>query len=185
MNFQQIRYLTIKKEGLLFFFDSSIDYPAARCLILNGLFPGFVLACQAIEKILKAAIFFESGFVNLRGWNNSEKHNPFLLKEELKKYRNYKLDKYNDFLKHLFSLYQKRYSNNPIVSKKGGSSDDLILFDEVYLKIAIKIPITKTAKKRTKLFVDLFDKNVNKYWNDGFWIRKRNRTLIEKGFEAK
>jgi len=30
------------------------DYPAARCLLLNGLPSGFVLAQQAVEKLLKA-----------------------------------------------------------------------------------------------------------------------------------
>ena len=64
---------------LMFLYDADQDYVAARCCILNGLFPGFMLASQAVEKFLKALFVFEC----------KEKvkniHDPFGLKECLKK----------------------------------------------------------------------------------------------------
>src|SRR5688572_6077528 len=42
------------------------DYVAARCCILNGLFSGFPLGAQAVEKMLKAFILYKAPATKVR-----------------------------------------------------------------------------------------------------------------------
>jgi len=167
------RYCAENQYAVMRFFNACNDYVAARCCILNGLFPGFTLASQAIEKMLKACIFLESKKELKRD------HNPFRLKEDLKKIKDYELDKYDNLLKKLYDHYLARYYENNVkqdgYGTSGASSEELTKIDELYLELVNKLPIPDEVKYRTKFFTDLFENNP--YWNNQYWITVKNQAL--------
>lgn len=150
------------------FFSASDDYVSARCCILNGLFSGFSMASQAIEKLLKAIIFLESGEKMKTG------HNPFLLKEKLKKIQDYKLDKYDSILKKLNDHYLRRYyDNTPTYNTNGASSDELIEIDELWFDLVEKMKMPDEVKYRMKFFGELLQPNP--YFYTEFWLKRNNK----------
>ncbi len=178
-------FARINQDGMLFFMWASMDYPAARCCILFGLSTGFRLASESIEKLLKAAICFESG-VKPTG-SNSLLHNPFLLKEKLKNTRDYGLDKYDDQLKKLNDHYQSRYHDNA-TSGAGASSDELLQIDEIWLLILESLPIPEESLYKSYLFGQLFDEISLKYYGaNHLWLTKENAAFAPKldGFKKR
>lgn len=157
----------------MYFFKASDDYIAARCCILNGLFPGFMLASQSIEKLLKAVIYLETNKKN-RG------HNCFLLKEELKKMKNYEtnygIDKYDSILKKLSDHYQSRYDENPMCyGTNGACSDELDEIDKLWFELVEKMKMPEEVKYRMAFFSFLFESNP--YWRSDIWIKEQNKTF--------
>ena len=168
------KYCAKNTRTLMFLYDADQDYVAARCCILNGLFPGFMLASQAIEKSLKALISLECGKIKIKF---EDLHNPFKLKEILKK--DTVLDKYDGLLKKLSDHYKARYSDNKMDYKtNGASSEELVDLDDLWMFLKEKLPLPNEVKFRTKFFSDLFDESP--YWNDKFWIREKNGSLSDK-----
>jgi len=161
----------------MMFVASGDDYVASRCLIMNNLFSGFPLYSQSVEKMLKAFIFLETEKrTNLK---NKDKHNPYLLKEELKDINDYGLDKYNKLLKKLYGHFQGRYFDNKDKSKSKGG-DELNGFDELWVKLLQKIPFPIEVRYRLKFFANLFDKNYLKYLPEyKFWATENNNFLTK------
>ena len=167
------KYCRKNQRTLMFLYNADQDYVAARCCILNGLFPGFVLASQAVEKFLKALFVFEC----------KEKvkniHDPFGLKECLKKVKDYDLDRYNVLLKKLSDHYKARYSDNKMdYETNGASSEELADLDNLWMSLKEKLPFPNEVKFRTRFFSDLFDEYP--YWKNKFWIREKNGSLSDK-----
>lgn len=158
------------------FFGATEDYTAARCCILNGLFVGFTLASQAIEKLLKAIIFLETG----KGMKTQ--HNPYELKEKLKKIKDYDLDSFDIMLKKLYDHYLARYyENDPKVhadGSSGASSEELVLIDELWFTLVEKLPMPDEVKYRMMLFANLFEPNP--YWLNGVWLTKNNSAFNKR-----
>lgn len=166
------KYCNKNKDALMFLYNADQDYTAARCCILNALFPGFMLASQAVEKSLKALIKFEGG-------DHKDFHNPFKLKEILKTIRDYDLDKYDDLLKKLSDHFKARYYDNTMDYKtNGASSEELVRIDNLWVTLKEKLPFPDEVKFRTKFFSDLFDDSP--FWNNKFWIREKNYSLSDK-----
>src|ERR1051326_3363602 len=93
-------YARVHQYAVMMFTDAGSDYVAGRCCMINGLFPGLRLASEAVEKILKAFIFFVTGQKSTTKGN--DRHNPYLLKQELRKtHTDSKLDLFDDVLKKL------------------------------------------------------------------------------------
>ncbi|MDP2709299.1 MAG: HEPN domain-containing protein [bacterium] len=158
----------------MFLYNADTDYEAARCCILNGLFSGYMLASQAIEKSLKALIRLECGKIKIE---SKDRHNPFRLKEMLKK--DTVLDKYDDLLKKLSDHFKARYYDNEMDYKtKGASSEELADLDNLWMFLKEKLPFPNEVKFRTKFFSDLFDESP--YWKNKFWIREKNESLSDK-----
>jgi len=162
------------QDGMMFLFNSDRDYVAARCCVLNGLVgSGFVLAGQAIEKSLKAFIFFESKKKLRVG------HNAYELKEALKKIKDYNLDKYDNLLKKLLDHYQARYSDNiPEYGTNGACSDELAEIDELWVELKEKLPIPDEVKYRTVFFTDIL--KPNPHWSNEFWLKQHNPVIFTK-----
>jgi len=170
-------YCSKNQYATMMFMSASNDYIASRCCVLNGLSSGFVLACQAIEKLLKAFIYLETGErTKLTG---ADKHNPFKLKEQLLKVKKYELDKFDNLLKKLYDHYQSRYYDNKI-SGQGSSSSELNTIDELWVYLIEALPIPNEVKYRLKFFSDLFDKDSRKYWSNYYWAERNNKTLAKK-----
>jgi len=161
------RYATMR------IFEASDDYVAARCLILNAFSPGFVLACQAIEKILKAFIYLETREELKKG------HNPFELKEKLKKTKDYELDKYDTLLCYLYDYYRRRYYEDRRL-KRGASSKELYEIDDLWIYLIETLPMPDEVKYRMKFFSDLFDDDSRIYWHSYEWIMQDNKALVLK-----
>src|ERR1035441_6931912 len=128
---QARQYAGKNQYAILMFMDAGSDYFACRCCILNALHSGFRLASEAVEKLLKAFIFLQTGTKStLKG---RDRHNPYLLKEELKASRpDQKLDSYDDLLHKLYDHFLSRYYDNPVTGK-GASGEELPKIDELFL----------------------------------------------------
>ena len=158
------------------FFNANQDYVAARCCILNGLFAGFTLASQAIEKLLKAIIYLETGE------KMKSRHNPYELKEKLKGIKDYNLDDFDLTLKKLYDHYLSRYhEDNPRIHadrSSGASSEELDSIDELWFILVEKLPIPDEVKYRMAFFADLFEPNP--YWLNGVWLTKNNSSFNKR-----
>jgi len=165
------KFWSDNKYAAMMIFVATGDYIAARCCILNALFPGFVLASQAIEKLLKALIYLESREEMKTG------HNPFDLKQKLKGLRDYDLDKYDATLNKLYDHYQGRYHDNKTTGK-GASSEELPEIDALWLELVEKLPVPDEAKYRIAFFDFLIDPNP--HWRNDVWLKTANRALAPK-----
>jgi HEPN domain-containing protein len=158
------------------FFGATEDYKAARCCILNGLFAGFILANQAIEKLLKATIFLETGE------EMKTCHNTYELKEKLKKTKDYNLDIFDNLLKKLYDHYLARYyEDDPRAHSDGSSgtsSKEMASIDELWFTLVEKLPMPDEVKYRMMFFADLFEPNP--YWLDGVWLTRNNSAFDKR-----
>lgn len=146
-------YFRDNKEGVVLFYDSIDDYIVSRFLINRGfLREWLIFGSQAIEKMLKSFIFITKGKIPKK---NVDKHNPFYLKEVLRKSSKFNLDKYDDLLKRLFGHYQSRYMDNKNQTTFK-SSGELKEIDELYIFLLEKLPITEEIKYKSRFFQYLF-----------------------------
>ena len=155
---KQAREFAHKNQyAMLMVHDATQYYIAARCCLLNHLFVGLTLAAEAIERLLKGFIYLETG--HKPGIKRKDAHNPFMLKEQLKKVNDCKLDQYDDLLKRLYSYFQDRYYDNPDRSMKK-STGELIEIDELWSMLIDLLPMPDELKFRSGTYVMLFeDKN--------------------------
>ncbi len=165
------KYWSDKKYAAMMIFVATDDYIAARCCILNALFPGFMLASQAIEKLLKSLIYLESGD------EMDTCHDPFRLKEKLKALKDYGLDRFDDTLNKLHDHFQSRYPDNQTTGK-GASSKELPEIDALWLELIEKLPVPDEAKYRIAFFSYLVDPNP--YWKNDHWLIIENNALAPK-----
>jgi HEPN domain len=170
-NQEVTKYFSDHKYATLMIYGATADYTAARCCILNGLFRGFMLASEAIEKLLKALIYLESGEEMKSG------HNVFALKEKLKQSRDYGLDRYDDQLNKLYDHYQSRYHDNPVTGK-GATSAEFPVIDNLWLELIEKLPVPDEVKYQTAFFSQLADPNP--FWRNDHWLRFENQALAPK-----
>ncbi len=148
------------------------------CLSLlcpNTLHTGFRLGSEAVEKLLKAFIFLKAGArTKLRG---NDRHNPYLLKEELKAvHPDSKLDAYDALLHKLYDHYQSRYFDN-IVTGKGASSEELPQIDELFIYLIETLPMPDEVKCRTMFFTILCEERIRQHWRSYHWATVHNRAL--------
>ncbi len=171
-------YAHDKQYAMMMFMDASSDYIACRCCILNALHSGFRLASEAVEKLLKAFIFLATGART--SLKKNDRHNPYLLKQELKKsHPDRKLDSFDELLKTLFDHYQNRYYDNPTTGR-GASSSELDQIDDLFIYLVETLPIPDEVKYRCKFFADLCDENARIYWRNHYWATERNQALNGK-----
>lgn len=163
----------------LMFCGAGDDYAAARCLCLNRLmFSGFPLFSQSIEKVLKAITFLETGLPTTL--KRQDKHNPYLLKQELQTTANYGLNEYDDVLKALYGHFQQRYFDNKDPSKSM-SGDELEAFDRLWVHLFEKTPFPTDVKYRLKFPAMLFEQSVLR-WMPQYraWVVRDNKALAPK-----
>jgi hypothetical protein len=175
---QVTEYARDKQYATMMFGDAGLDYIACRCCILNKLHSGFRLASEAIEKLLKAFIFLETGAeTTLRG---NDRHNPYLLKQELNGVRpDPKLDNFDDLLHKLHDHFQSRYYDNRTTGK-GASSDELDQIDDLFVYLTEMLPMPDEVKYRCRFFGDLCDGDSRRYWRNYHWATESNRALQGK-----
>ncbi|NUY01560.1 HEPN domain-containing protein [Paraburkholderia youngii] len=122
-----------------FFKQSAEDYAAARCCLLNGLFPGFVMAEQAVEKLIKAFILFMDPGFKPKG---KKGHDLARLIEVLHShYGHISLAPYEKTIELLQSSYDGRYPDSGSDSLAHMTSQ-LHDVDELYVYLLDQSPIT-------------------------------------------
>ena len=159
----------------MMFIGGAEDYVSARCLILNGLFTGFFLYSQAIEKFLKALIFLETG--KEPELDRSNWHDPYKLKLELQKHKDYSLDRFDEVLQRLHGHFQTRYFDNNNQSKMM-SGKELDEFDELWMHLFDLVPFPIEVKYRLEFPVQILSKRAVKYWPGvRHWATLDNKSL--------
>lgn len=154
---------------MLMFMKASDDYLAARCLIMNALFSGFTLASQAVEKLLRALIYLETG---KKIKNKEIFHDPFQLKEVIR------IDspKFDKTLKKLADHYSSRYHDGKIkYDTNGASTEELDDIDNIWVFLIKKLPLPNEVKFRSAFFGYLFEGNAKLLF--GRWAILNNKAL--------
>jgi HEPN domain-containing protein len=122
-----------------FFKQSAEDYAAARCCLLHGLFPGFVMAEQAVEKLIKAFIFFtDPSFKPKRGRGHDL---PSLVTVMCSQYGHVSLAPYEKTIELLQSSYDRRYPDSE-TAPQSRMTAQLRDVDDLYIYLLDQSPIT-------------------------------------------
>jgi HEPN domain-containing protein len=122
-----------------FFKQSAEDYAAARCCLLNGLFPGFVMAEQAVEKLIKGfTLFMDPGFKPKKGKGHDL---PSLITVMCSHYAHVSLAPYEKTIELLQSSYDGRYPDSETKSLAHMTAQ-LNDVDELYIYLLDQSPIT-------------------------------------------
>lgn len=174
---------------------ASDDYIASRCCFYNSLTEqSYVLACQAIEKALKATLLCLNPNENLLKFNN---HKLIPLINRIESFGNYNFQNHLKIASKLWETYEMfRYPDNKLkgIYKRYsyGEEDEMDLIDSFFLELIELIKIPNEVKFRSGLYVSLCNdtiyENINqqKYWeNQKYWITHRNKTLANKVKELK
>lgn len=165
---------------------ASEDYIAARCCFYNTLLEqSYVLACQAIEKVLKAFLLCLNPSENIRKYNN---HKLIPLMNKIEKLGGYNLEKHSKIASKLWETYEMfRYPDNKLegVYKKYSYGDNEIdLIDSFFLELLELITIPDEVKFRIGIYVSLYeDSLVKNVPQQQHWATYKNKTLVKKNEE--
>lgn len=158
------------------FMEAGDDYVASRCLILNMFSSGFPLFSLSVEKMLKAMFYLETG-TEVKFNKSSDRHNPFLIKKELSKHKDFGLDKYDDLLLRLYGHYQWRYYENKNKTQSR-DTNELKEFDALWFELFQKMPMPIEVKYRNAFTSKLFEEDDYGYHdNYCFWCLDHNESF--------
>jgi len=159
------------------FMEAGDDYVAARCLILNTLFPGFPLFSVSVEKMLKAMFYLETG-TEVKFKKATDRHNPLLIKRELSKHRDFNLDKFDDLFARLYGHYQWRYYENKDKSR-GMGTGELKEFDALWWELFENLQVPIEIKYRNKFTSSLFEDVDHHYFDTyRYWCLQSNDAFL-------
>lgn len=154
-------YAYQNQKAMLMIHNAVTDYAAARCLLLNGLFPGLVLGAQAVEKYLKGSILFIDTNKNTRNLS----HKLIELKNELQELSQISLEQFVPFLERLEKHYLTRYPDNKDKSTSM-STGELHELDELIIYLNENLAIPEEVKFRSGLYVEMLDTRLT----NGEWL---------------
>ncbi|MEM5451526.1 HEPN domain-containing protein [Paraburkholderia guartelaensis] len=133
------------RNASYFFKQSAEDYAAARCCLLNGLFPGFVMAEQAVEKLIKGFILFMDPSFKPK---KSKGHDlASLITVLCSYYEHITLAQYERTIELLQSSYDGRYPDSGSASLAHMTSQ-LHDVDDLYIYLLDQSPITGDLRYR-------------------------------------
>jgi hypothetical protein len=164
------------------------DYASARCLLLNGLFGGLVLAQQALEKLLKSYLTIEhpgrTKFIGKKDalalpsldvnpshdlvahWRLAEKSFPHHLALDQSQ---------QDLIANLSYCFHSKYPGvvTPLKSKTTAWLDEL---DRIFVSWALGVPLSNEERWRSGLYIFVWNDVIPSEDNplDTCWIRDRN-----------
>ena len=168
-------YARTNLNALQMIHNAVSDYIAARCLLVNGLFPGLVLAAQSVEKYFKGYILLLEPNKNTRKFA----HNITDLKKEVQSLKDFKLDQFNDFLSRLEKHYLTRYPDNKNKSTSQ-STGELIDLDELIIYLNENLPVPDEIKFRSGLYIKLFvhlEHKLPTMIPEGHWVITNNQPI--------
>jgi HEPN domain-containing protein len=170
-NKDMIMFARENQKAMLMIMNATTDYASARCLLLNGLFPGLVLGAQAVEKYLKGSILFLDKNKDTRKLS----HGLVDLKNELQKLSGLHLEKFNPFLERLEKHYLTRYPDNKD-SSKSMSTGEIREIDELIIFLNESLSVRNEIKFRSGLYVQIFDES-SAGRSKNVWLTKSNLAL--------
>jgi HEPN domain-containing protein len=131
----------------MFLYQGAQDYMAARCCLLNGQFPGLMLAQQAVEKTLKGIILLHDSNYKCKKhlhdvvkiWNDLKGLEPKLVLED------------ECYLQRLNDFYTGKY---PDSTKKisGSTLIELKTIDRIIFELSNMISLPNNLKYRVGIF---------------------------------
>jgi hypothetical protein len=162
------------------------DYPASRCLLLNGLPSGFMLAQQAVEKLLKAFLRISHPnahrFVGLHGLTQSAlpvtPSHDLLAHAKLVEstFENVKLvSQYSWLLKELSLNFERKYPDSK-APQTSSTTEWLRSIDDLVIELATSIPLDIDIRWRCGVFLSawplVLPDQPDPPWS--FWVRNGN-----------
>jgi hypothetical protein len=153
-----------KNTPPIWLFYACNDYAAARCLLFHGLMPGFVLAQQAVEKLLKS--FLQHAYPGTHRFIGKNALKPTSLPvnashdlvahAELVTSSFPSLDltplvKNRELLERLSYLYDQKYPDSDIALSHA-STAWLHALDELFVPVALVAPVEASQRWRTGLY---------------------------------
>jgi hypothetical protein len=136
------------QSALQLLLSMASDYAAARCLLMNGHFPGLELGARAIEKALKAFLLLDNPARKVRSLNHSL---PRLVNEVAALHPHLNLLRFMPQLQRFGSHFQARYPDNPDGSKSM-STAELEPLDEVVIFLNENLPIPRNVQSVSGLY---------------------------------
>jgi hypothetical protein len=164
------------------------DYSACRCLLLNGLFAGFVLAEQAIEKMLKAYLYLRypegTKFVGKNGLtaqfldvvpNHDLVALATLVERDFPAIHFELTSTHRPLLEELSYHFHMKYPDNQ-TPLRSATTETLFKIDTVMVKLSMNIPIEEKSRWRVGIFSAawsqiLSDQAISP---DSIWVREKN-----------
>ena len=158
-----------------FYKQSAEDYGAARCCLINGLFPGLVMAEQAVEKLIKG--FLRTGNPSIK-WNGKGHQLADLQNQLVAMYPQISLSAYTDTIKLLQSCYDGRYPDSE-KDAIGRATSELRNIDNLYMYLADQVPIGGELKYQIGVFPHLYTAHLGlSNMPDGRWMLYQNGAAL-------
>ena len=177
MNFSELRaYCEANSKATLLLRTATSDYAGTRCLMINGLWAGFSLGAQSIEKYLKATLLLADPSIKVRKLS----HNLVELLTE-SEYRVSEIAKLGlqPVAQRFERYYQTRYPDNPN-QPQGMDTIELHELDRFVIGIYTCLPCPRNVKFRTGLYAEItfsLNKNSPNMTHNERWIKERNASL--------
>lgn len=155
---------------------SVADYLAARCLLINRMFNGFVMAEQALEKILKAHYIIRGGTKDIKKFS----HYLVKIMDALKEECGYDITQYKPFFERMTQEFLNKYPDE-IPGTWSTSGSDLAILDKLIFKLFDEFPAPIEYKLSAHYFGTIFShvkEPGHPYYEPPFnWLIIGNSTL--------
>lgn len=162
-----------QKRAAMFLRQACQDYAAARCCLLNGLLSGFVFAQQAVEKVLKAYIFFADAKAKWRGLHDlkaAAQHVQAL-------YPTIDLAAHAWTIERLEVYYKNRYPDVPKSASDPTTSStaELHAIDQLMVYLSISFPLPPRIKIATGILPAIYAEHFGSgAWPEAHWVKANN-----------
>lgn len=142
------------KTACLLLFQVGEDYAAARCCIRHALLAGLSLASQAVEKTLKAYLFFHDP----KYAPKTHGHELIDLAKEVLKHYPHAIDlpSCEDTLAKLQEHYSARYPDSR-PPRYSASTKELAAIDTIMIRLLENLPVPSEFKYRLGPYARFFD----------------------------
>ena len=169
------RYFEAHSNATRLLHVAAEDYAAARCLLLNGLFPGLTLGAQAIEKTLKSYLLLRDPKTDVKKLSHSLTK---LLEDGSKRFPQLGLSQFAPLVAKFRQHYQMRYPDNSDGSTSVTTAD-LFKLDTFIVFLNENLPCPRNVKYRTRFYAAItfslgYQATVTPTES---WIKNNNRAL--------
>lgn len=168
------------------------DYAASRCLLIHGLFAGFVLAEQAVEKMLKAYLFsvYPEGtkFVGPKALiqsvlNVTPGHDlvalATIVEQNFSELNLSLTTTHRELLEELSYHFHQKYPDNE-TPLKSSTTETLNRIDALMVLLSLKIPVEVKTRWRVGIFSSAWPNVLTNQPNppSSAWALERNQAYL-------
>jgi HEPN domain-containing protein len=168
-------FASTHQPAMLLLSTATEDYAGARCCLINGPLVGLVLAAQAVEKYLKAAILVKDPSRQPRSLSHRL---PDIATEVTSLTPALNFGAYEPTIATLAQHYNSRYPDNTNQSRSKGS-DEIRPIDDLIVFINENLPFPLEVKLRSGMYSWVCSSRVRSglALPNEVWIKKDNRAL--------